>query len=138
MDEPQIYISIANRYLKGGAAAIIPAHELNGFACYHAFESAGGAYVTHFRGHYPHGHPAKLSAFVTRCRGEKFGRGASVLAIKLRALRNAFLYPTYDGVDWIHPNSVFTPDQVSDLHRRVGGIVRAVDAIVSKSSTKKI
>lgn len=131
MSEQEIYVSIAERFLEGGNAANGHAHELSGFACYHAFESVGGALVTNEGRHYPRIHHAKLNAFVACCHGKRFRFAVAALAIKLNALRNSFLYPTLNGSSWSHPMKLMTPNQVKDLHRRVSGIVRTIRPEVS-------
>jgi hypothetical protein len=129
MLESDIYISLASRFLKGSAAATRQAHELAGFACYHAFESAGGAYVTHYGKPYPLRHAKKLNAFVAQCKGKpRLRYNVSSLAIELQALRNLFLYPNLNGLTWMHPMTVMTPAQVDHLRSRVSGIVRIIQA----------
>jgi hypothetical protein len=130
MNEPEIYISLASRFLDGGDAAVGPAHELTGFACYHAFESAGGAMVTYRGGHYSFKHAAKLNAFQAYCSGKRFRHAVAALAIKLTALRNAFLYPIPDGTGWIHPMMRLKQKEVRELHRRVSGIVAIIKSEV--------
>jgi hypothetical protein len=123
MTECEIYLSIAERFLAGSAAVNNRVHELSGFACYHAFESVGGAFVTGRGRRYPRGHKAKLNAFVTQCRAERFNRAVAALAIKVNGLRNLCLYPTQNGPTWSHPMSAFTASDATQLHRRVSSVV---------------
>jgi hypothetical protein len=119
MTESEIYLSIAVRFLAGSAATNRRVHELSGFACYHAFESAGGAFVTGRGRRYPRGHQAKLNTFVAQCRGERFHRGVAALASAVNGLRNLCLYPNQTGSTWSHPMSALTAANAADLHRRV-------------------
>ena len=129
MTEPEIYMSLAIRFLSGSTAAHSAAHELAGFACYHAFESAGGAYVTHYGQPYPHNHKAKLNAFEARCSG-RLRHAVANLAITLTGLRNAFLYPSIMGTTCVHPMNTVTAAQVNHLHRRVSGIVGIIRPMI--------
>jgi hypothetical protein len=131
MSEEEIYISLAIRFLNGGTRARKDAHELYGFACYHAFKSAGGALVTHYGGRYPRGHHGKLNAFIGRCRPNSFRLAVSALAIKLQALRNLFLYPNQIGPAWTHPMDLVSSEQIEQLHKRVRGVVTRIQTEIT-------
>ena len=127
MTESKIYISLAQRFLTGGSAAIAQSHELVGFTCYHAFESAGGAYATSRGKDYPRRHASKLNVSVAFCNNRRFRHSVSALAIHLGALRNQFLYPIQTGSGWLHPMVQISRADVEKLHRRVSGIVRVIE-----------
>lgn len=122
------YNEIAERYLEAANASIVEdLPESAGFLTYHAFESAGGALVTHLHLDYPRSHKGKLNQFVQAATRLGQGLNVAMLAVKLASSRNKFLYPEAlpDGTV-MRPRNFITRTQATNLRNRVRGIVHWV------------
>lgn len=135
MREDEAYLEIAQRYLESCERHIqigINLQEVIGFKTYHAFESLGGAFNSHFGHVVPRSHNRKINAFVANSRFNRHVNdyNIAIVAMLLTSMRNKFLYPEINGGSVKNPK-----DQISltDVHRmvtRVRGICRQIEGLI--------
>jgi len=122
------YNEIADRCIDAARAALdddVP--EAAGFLTYHAFESAGGALVTHLGMAYSKSHKGKLNQFSQAANQLGDGFIVAQLAIKLGSSRGKFLYPETKADGTVaRPRDFITRTQATKLRSRVRGIVHWV------------
>ena len=122
------YLEIADRSLKAAKAC----HECGvgescAFYSYHAFESAGGAFIEHLGLTYPLSHDAKLRRFTAE--SQRIGKQWEIahLAITLKAFRNAMLYPEKQPDGTVStPSDKMSKTDAGKLRSRSNGIVKLI------------
>ncbi|MGY5586204.1 hypothetical protein [Vibrio cincinnatiensis] len=130
------YLQIAKRSLTA-ANDTRKRQEKSGFHSYHAFESAGCAYIEHLGGNLGRGvsHQAKLTEFATRATQNLSAAEAqriNELTVTLGNLRNDFLYPVWDQTtqDFVAPETIITESQAQELKKKVTLAVSSVEKVI--------
>ncbi len=79
--------------------------EVLGFKAYHAFESLGGAFNSHYGHNVPEGHAKKINYFVTNTRHNAHvnGHNVTVVAMVGSSMRNKYLYPEFISGSYKNP-----------------------------------
>ena len=98
MREDEAYLEIAERFIDscdGHISNAINIQEVIGFKTYHAFESLGGAFNSHYGHNVPRGHAKKINAFVTNSRHnpQVNNHNVAFVAMLVASMRNKYLYP---------------------------------------------
>lgn len=97
------------------------------FHAYHAFESAGGAFIDHIAQDYPMGHRAKINKFTAEARRIGSERQVGAVAIALNTYRNQMLYPQKNPDGTVTaPKDVVSKRDASKLRSRASGIVKLI------------
>lgn len=135
MNEDEAYLDIANRYLESCEEHIsnnINIQEVIGFKSYHAFESIGGAFNSHFGHPVPKSHVGKLNTFIANARHNPHvnGRAIATVAILMHSVRNKYLYPESSGSSFIIPKQQISLTSAKDAVRRVKGIIRQIERLI--------
>jgi len=135
MNEDEAYLDIAIRYLESCNEHIntnTTLQEVIGFNCYHSFESAGGAYNSHYGQVVPKAHARKLNAFVANTRHNTLvnGRAIAAIATMLNSLRNKYLYPEQVGYMFIRPQDQLSMTDCKRLVAKVRGILRQIERLI--------
>ncbi len=130
------YLQIAKRSLTA-ANDTRKRQEKSGFHSYHAFESAGCAYIEHLGGNLGRGisHQAKLNKFsieATANLGAVDAQRINELTVTLGNLRNDFLYPVWNQAsqDFDAPEIIITERQAQELKKRVALVVSSVEKVI--------
>lgn len=135
MKECEAYLDVAERFIDSCEQHIannINIQEVLGFKAYHAFESIGGAYNSHFGYNVPKSHVRKINTFVTNSR-HRHGlnpHAIAALAIVLSSVRNKYLYPEYVGSDYKTPKEQVSLTDARTTVNRVRGVVRGVSRLI--------
>lgn len=135
MNEDEAYLDIAKRFLESCELHIhhgINIQEVVGFKSYHAFESIGGAYNSHYGHFVPRSHVRKLNSFVANSNHDihvNF-RAIAALAITLNSMRNKYLYPEERSTTFIKPEDQISMTDVRLMVRRVRGIIREIERLI--------
>ncbi|TVL99791.1 MAG: hypothetical protein CV087_16775 [Candidatus Brocadia sp. WS118] len=135
MNEDEAYLDVAQRYIESCQQHLtngINIQEVLGFKSYHAFESIGGAYNSHYGHRVPRSHAMKLNMFVANSRRDHQvnGRAVAILAMTLNSMRNKYLYPERNGRTFTCPKDQISITNARDLIRRVNGIIRQISRII--------
>ena len=135
MNEDEAYLEVAQRFIESCEQHIsngINIQEVLGFKSYHAFESIGGAFNSHYGHTIPLSHAKKLNLFVSNARHntQVNGRSIATIAIILNSMRNKYLYPEVNGTGYICPKDQVSLTDVRYMIRRINGIIRQVEKII--------
>ncbi|NBA86848.1 hypothetical protein GVN16_13820 [Emticicia sp. CRIBPO] len=135
MKEDEIYLEIAKRYIKSCDHLINNGSNLQeviGFKAYHAFESLGGAFNSHYGLHIPKGHLKKINAFVTNSRHCKYVTCQSIATVSmlLSSNRNKYLYPENVGGVFKSPQDQLSMTDAKLIVSRVKGILKNIDKLI--------
>lgn len=135
MKEDEAYLEIATRYIQscdGHMAHGINIQEVIGFKAYHAFESLGGAFNSHYGHNVPKGHVTKINTFVTNSRHsmQLKSHNVAVVAMLLTSMRNKYLYPESIGGTFKNPKDQISLTDAKKMVSRVRGIMKGVAKIV--------
>lgn len=135
MREDEAYLEIAERFIDscdGHVQHEINIQEVIGFKTYHAFESLGGAFNSHYEHTVPKGHERKINAFVANSRGNQQvnGHNVAVVAILVASLRNKYLYPEFVNETFKNPKDQLSMTDAKEMIKRVKGILRQVKKII--------
>lgn len=129
MNEDEAYLDVAIRFLESCNHHIVNEtnlQEVIGFECYHAFESIGGAFNSHYHHVVPRAHARKINAFVANSNHNRHVDGymISAIAMILNAMRNKYLYPEQIGATYIRPQDQISITDSKRLVRKVSRIVQ--------------
>lgn len=135
MREDEAYLEIAQRFIQscdGHINSGINIQEVVGFKAYHAFESLGGAFNSHYGHNVPMGHAKKINAFVTNSRHnhQVNNHNVAVIAMLLSSMRNKYLYPEPIGPSFKNPKDQVSMTDARTMVARVKGILRQIERIV--------
>lgn len=135
MNEDEAYLEIASRYIESCQKHLdnnINIQEVIGFKSYHAFESVGGAFNSHFGYNVPRGHASKLNLFVQTSRHNRHVNPQVIasLAMTLNSMRNRYLYPTKFGNTFQTPQNQISLTDARRLVSRINGIIRRIERLI--------
>ena len=135
MNEDEAYLDVAKRFIDSCEQHIangINIQEVLGFKSYHAFESIGGAFNSHFGIPVPRSHARKLNSFVSNARHNHQVNGIVIatLAMTLNSMRNKYLYPEPNGTTFKTPKEQVSLTNVREMIRRINGIIRQVERLI--------
>ena len=136
MNEDEAYLSIAQRFIRSCEFHLqeqTNLQEVVGFDSYHAFESIGGAYNSHYGHQVPRGHTGKLNSFVAHSRNNRHvnPRAIAALAMTLNSMRNRYLYPDRDGNNFSTPEELISMTDVRLIVQRVRGIINVIERLIN-------
>ncbi|MCG8041765.1 MAG: hypothetical protein JAZ15_14600 [Candidatus Thiodiazotropha endolucinida] len=132
MKEDEAYLDVARRFQESCEQHIahnIDLQEVIGFKSYHAFESIGGAYISHHGRRVPKRHISKLNEFIAIARHDinVNDHAIAALAMLLNSMRNKYLYPEKTGTDYKRPQDQISLTDARSTVRRIKGIIRQVE-----------
>lgn len=135
MREDEAYLEIAERFIDscdGHVSNGINIQEVIGFKTYHAFESLGGAFNSHYMHAVPKSHAKKINTFVTNSRhnGQVNGHNVAVVAMLVASMRNKYLYPQLIGGTYKNPKDQLSLTDAKTMISKVKGILRQVQRII--------
>jgi hypothetical protein len=135
MREDEAYLEIAQRFIDSCDKHInngINIQEVVGFKTYHAFESLGGAFNSHYGHNVPMGHAKKLNAFVNNSKHnpQVNNHNVAVIAMLLSSMRNKYLYPEQIGGTYKNPKDQISMTDARTMVNRVKGILRQVERLI--------
>jgi len=135
MREDEAYLEIAQRFIDSCDKHInngINIQEVVGFKTYHAFESLGGAFNSHYGHKVPMGHAKKLNAFVNNSKHnpQVNNHNVAVIAMLLSSMRNKYLYPEQIGGTYKNPKDQISMTDARTMVNRVKGILRQVERLI--------
>jgi hypothetical protein len=135
MREDEAYLEIAERFIDscdGHVNYAINIQEVIRFKTYHAFESLGGAFNSHYGHAVPRGHAKKINAFVTNSRhnAQVNGHNVAIVAMLVASMRNKYLYPELVSGTYKNPKDQLSMTDARTMITRVKGILRQVKRIV--------
>ena len=135
MNEDEAYLEVAKRFIESCEQHIangINIQEVLGFKSYHAFESIGGAFNSHYGHNIPRSHAGKLNLFVSNARynTQVNGRSIATITMILNSMRNKYLYPEVNGTGYICPKDQVSLTDVRNMIRKINGIIRQVERII--------
>jgi hypothetical protein len=131
MNEDEAYLEIAERFIAscdGHINNFVNIQEVIGFKAYHAFESLGGAFNSHYGHNVPRGHASKINAFVTNSRNNQQvkGHNVAIVAMLVSSMRHKFLYPELVNATYRNPKDQLSLTDAKTMVSRVKGILRQV------------
>ena len=130
MTEKEIYIELADRFVIAAKNNELSIHEAAGFECYHAYESLAGAFNSHLGNQVSRSHGKKLQNFAVNYYMNKTSSvnpyTVAGLVIKLNNLRNIFLYPENNGIDFNAPKNQMSSNDVHKLISQVSSIISKI------------
>jgi len=135
MREDEAYLEIAQRFIDSCDKHInngINIQEVVGFKTYHAFESLGGAFNSHYSHNVPMGHAKKINAFVNNSKNnhQVNNHNVAVIAMLLSSMRNKYLYPEQIGGTYKNPKDQVSMTDARTMVSRVKGILRQVERLI--------
>lgn len=135
MKEDEAYLEIAERFIDscdGHVKNAINIQEVIGFKTYHAFESLGGAFNSHYGHTVPRGHAKKINTFVTNSRNNAQinQHNVAVVAMLVASMRNKYLYPELVSGAYKNPKDQLSMTDARTMITRVKGILRQVQRII--------
>ena len=135
MREDEAYLEIAERFIEscdGHISNAVNIQEVIGFKTYHAFESLGGAFNSHYGHSVPRGHAKKINAFVTNSRhnAQVNNHNVAVVAMLVASMRNKYLYPEANGGTYKNPKDQLSMTDARTMVARVKGILRQVQRVI--------
>jgi hypothetical protein len=135
MSEDEAYLEIAERFLEscdGHLNHSINVQEVIGFKTYHAFESLGGAFNSHYGLAVPNSHAKKINTFVINSRHNPYVKGHNValVAMVVASMRNKYLYPELVSGIYKTPKDQLSMTDARTMVTRVKGILRQVKRII--------
>lgn len=135
MNEDEAYLEIAERFIDSCDSHInnaINIQEVVGFKAYHAFESLGGAFNSHYGHNVPKGHEKKINAFVANSRHNPQikNHNVALVAMLVTSMRNKYLYPELVGNTYKNPKDQISMTDARIMVSRVKGILKQVQKIV--------
>lgn len=135
MREDEAYLEIAQRFIDSCDKHInngINIQEVVGFKTYHAFESLGGAFNSHYGHNVPMGHAKKLNAFVNNSKHnpQVNNHNVAVIAMLLSSMRNKYLYPEQIGGTYKNPKDQISMTDARTMVNKVKGILRQVERLI--------
>jgi hypothetical protein len=135
MREDEAYLEIAERFIdscNGHLNNAINIQEVIGFITYHAFESLGGAFNSHYGHTVPTGHVQKINAFIANSRHvpQVNRHSIAVVAMLVASMRNKYLYPEFVSGTYKNPKDQLSMTDARTIVSRVKGILRQIRKIV--------
>lgn len=135
MREDEAYLEIAERFIDSCDRHISHAvniQEVIGFKAYHAFESLGGAFNSHYGHKVPLTHSSKINSFVTNSRKNALlnGQKVAIVAMLVMSMRNKYLYPEIVGGTFKNPKDQLSMTDAKQTVSKVKGILRQVKKII--------
>jgi hypothetical protein len=135
MKEDEAYLDIAERFIESCDKHIkhaINIQEVIGFKTYHAFESLGGAFNSHYGHSIPKVHARKINAFVVNSRSNAYVNGHNVAAVAMlvASMRNKYLYPELVSGIFKNPKEQLSITDANQMIARVKGILRQVQQLI--------
>ncbi len=135
MREDEAYLEIAERFIESCDGQInnsINIQEVIGFKAYHAFESLGGAFNSHYGHSVSRSHARKINTFVLNSRNNALVNGHSVAAVAMlvASMRNKYLYPELISGNYKNPKDQLSMTNARTIVSKVKGIMRQVKRII--------
>ncbi|MDV3539407.1 hypothetical protein CMU94_09710 [Elizabethkingia anophelis] len=135
MKEDEAYLEIAKRFIESCDKHIlnnIDIQEVIGFKTYHAFESLGGAFNSHYGHTVSRDHTKKINAFVTNSRRNTLvsGHNIAIIAMLVSSMRNKYLYPEPIGASFKNPKNQISLTDAKLMVKKVKGILKQVENII--------